>query len=110
MPEWITKYWIEWIFGIGIAALTALYRRLNAQLTKERAEAQALRDGMRSLLKRQIEMDCEAAIKDGWCSSTKKNTITDMYQSYHALGGNSGTTSIYDQMMGLSNTEPTVHA
>lgn len=106
MPEWITKYWIEWIFGVGIAILTWLYKTLSAQLARERAEAQALRDGMRSLLKRQIEMDCEAAIKEGWCSVNRKNVISDMYSSYHALGGNSGTTQIYDQMMGLSSVAP----
>lgn len=99
--EWIVKYWIEWAFGLLIAALTAYCRHISKALKKEKDEHKALRDGMRSLLKRNIIEDCEKAISDGYCSAATKDTIEDMYESYHALGGNGVVTRLKDQMLDL---------
>lgn len=101
MPEWIAKYWLQWLFGIVIAGLTAYCKHLSGLVKRERAEQKALRDGMRSLLKRQIILDCETAVKDGFCPAAVKDTIEDMYNSYHALGGNGVVTSLKEQMMKL---------
>lgn len=101
MPEWIVKYWVEWVFGIITAGLLAYIRHLSKQIKQERLEQQALRDGMRSLLRRQIIFDCESAIKDGFCPASNKDTIEDMYKSYHALGGNGVVTNLKAQMMNL---------
>lgn len=102
MPEWIVKYWVEWFFGLLIAAIGVYSRHIAKQVQKERAEQKALRDGMRSLLRRQIIADCEHAIAEGYCPTATKDTIEDMYQSYHALGGNGVVTGLKDQTMNLS--------
>lgn len=101
MPEWIVKYWSEWIFGIVATGLVAYIRHLSRQIKQERKEQQALRDGMRSLLRRQIIADCESAISDGFCPTAQKDTIEDMYNSYHALGGNGVVTHLKAQTMNL---------
>lgn len=101
MPEWIVKYWIEWLFGVLIAAIAAYSKHLSAQVKKERDEQKALRDGMRSLLRRQIILDCEQSVLDGFCDTKRKDTIEDMYNSYHALGGNGVVTSLKAQVMNL---------
>ena len=101
MPGWIVEYWGEWIFGIVTAGLVAYIRHLSKQIKQERKEQQALRDGMRSLLRRQIIVDCEYAIKEGYCPASNKDTIDDMYNSYHALGGNGVVTQLKDHMMTL---------
>lgn len=101
MVDFIIKYWIQWLFGLLIAALGAYTKYLSGVIKREKAEQKALRDGMRSLLRRQIIMDCESAIKEQYCPAATKDTIEDMYQSYHALGGNGVVTSIKDQMMAL---------
>ena len=105
MYEWIVKYWIEWAFGLLIAALTAYCRHLSKALKKEKDEHKALRDGMRSLLKRNIIADCEDALSEGYCPTTTKDTIQDMYKSYHALGGNGTVTKLVDQLMDLPTLE-----
>lgn len=105
MPEWITKYWIEWLFGLLSAGIIAYIRKLSKQVKQERAEQKALRDGMRSLLRRQIVADCEQAMKEGFCGTATKDTIEDMYNSYHALGGNGVVTRLKAQTMNL----PTVN-
>ena len=105
MPDWIAKYWLEWLFGLVIAAIGAYSRHIAKQVRKEREEQKALRDGMRSLLRRQIIADCESAISEGYCPTARKDTIEDMYQSYHALGGNGVVTGLKDQTMNLSTVK-----
>ena len=50
MPEWITKYWIEWVFGLLIAGLGWIVKTLSKRLKVQQAENKALRDGVKSLL------------------------------------------------------------
>ena len=99
MPEWVVKYWVEWVFGLVVAGLAWCVKHLSSKVKAERKarealerqaqeETEALKDGMRSLLRRQILLDCETAQAAGWCDSTKKGTIQDMYDAYHGLGGN----------------------
>ncbi len=106
MPEWVSKYWVEWVFGIIAAGLTWVVNQLRRRIKKEQEENQALRDGIRALLKVSIENECQRCQRDKWCGPTKRATITDMYASYKALGGNSGTTSIVEQTLDLPAVEP----
>ena len=106
MPEWITKYWLEWLFGAALAVLTALWRSVSARLKQQQAENQALREGMRSLLRSQIVDQCERALRDGWCGARLRDTINDLYTSYHTLGGNGTVTAIVEQAMRLPAVEP----
>ena len=101
MPEWITKYWIEWVFGLLIAALGYVVKTLSGRVKRQTAEYDALRNGMRSLLRSQIVDSCERAMKDGYCGTRLRDTINDLYDSYHALGGNGTVTSLVQQTMGL---------
>ena len=101
MPEWITRYWVEWVFGLAIGCMGAALRQLSKKLRETKAANDAVRDGLRSLLRRQVIEDCEASIRDGYCPATKKDTISDMYNSYHALGGNGTVTQLVHEMMSL---------
>ncbi len=110
MPEWIVKYWVEWVFGLAIAGMGWILKRLNTKMKTEKAaredlakkaadENKALKDGMKSLLRRQILIDCEAAQTQGWCNSTKKQTIQEMHTAYQGLGGNGVVTSAVNQVI-----------
>ena len=101
MPEWISKYWVEWAFGLIAAGVAGYVKHLSAQVKKERAEQKALRDGMRSLLRRQLILDCEQSIRENFCSTAQKDTIEDMYDAYHALGGNGVVSHLMAQTMNL---------
>ena len=106
MPEWVSKYWIEWVFGLLIAALTWIVKRLSTRIRKEQEQNQALRDGMKALLKVNIEKECERCQRDGWCGSVKRGTISDMFGAYRGLGGNGGTKSMVEQTLALPSVEP----
>lgn len=106
LPDWITKYWVEWIFGIIATALTVIVKRISGRLKKAQAENKALRDGMKSLLKAKIIDCCERAQADGWCGSRLRDTINDMYASYLALDGNGTVPGIVEQTMKLPAVRP----
>lgn len=101
MPEWIAKYWLEWLFGVVIAFLSGYCRHLSTVIKKEKKEQRALRDGMRSLLRGKIIEDCEKSIAKGYCSAMDKATIDDMYEAYHSLGGNGTVSALHNQLMEL---------
>ena len=106
MPEWISRYWVEWLFGIVIAGMTWAIKRLSTRIKKEQAENKALRDGMKSLLRINLERECERCQRDEWCGPVKRSTIVDMYASYTGLGGNGGITSLVEQTLALPAVEP----
>ena len=106
MVEWVSKYWLEWVFGMLIAALTVIVKRISSRLKREQAENKALREGMRSLLRAKIIDNCERAMRDGWCGARLRDTISDLYESYHALGGNGTVTTLVEQAMRLPAIEP----
>ena len=97
MPDWISKWWITWLFGVVTAILSGAYARLSHKFKKDREasrmkaeqdakEMKALKDGMRSILRRQIIYDCEQALNDKFCPVDKKRSIEDMYNSFEAFG------------------------
>lgn len=110
MPEWIVKYWVEELFGLVVAVLTFVVRSLHKRLKAVKAladeekrqreeENKAIKDGMRSLLRRQILIDCETAQSKGFCDPMNKGTIEEMYHAYHALGGNGVVSSAVKQVI-----------
>ena len=110
MPEWVVKYWVEELFGLVIAGMGCLLKGLYGKLKKERKAREemariaeektvALENGMRALLRRQILIDCENAQANGWCDARKKETINEMYNAYHSLGGNGVVSSAVSQVI-----------
>lgn len=106
MPEWIAKYWLEWVFGILIAVLTWVVKTMSNRLKKQQTEYDAIRDGMRSLLRGQIISISERVLHDGWCGIPLRDSISDMYASYHSLGGNGAVTSVVEQVAKLPAVKP----
>ena len=106
MPEWITKYWIEWVFGLVVAGLAWIVKRLFSRLKKEQEQNQALRDGMKALLRVNLEKECERCQRDGWCGAVKRGIIADMFGAYTGLGGNGGTKTLVEQTLSLPAVEP----
>lgn len=112
MPEWVVKYWVEWAFGLVVAGIGFVAKHLSGRIKKERearealakqaaAETAALKEGMKSLLRRQILADCKEAVIIGYCDETSRDTITAMYDAYHGLGGNGSVTDAYNSMRAL---------
>lgn len=86
MWEWIGKYWLEALFGVIVAGLSAGYARLAKKLKKERAKNEAIENGLKGILRIQIIDTYDKCVSNGRkISITRKDAIGEVYRSYVAL-------------------------
>lgn len=86
MWEWIGKYWLEALFGVIVAGLSAGYARLAKKLKKERAKNEAIENGLKGILRIQIIDTYDKVVSNGRkISITRKDAIGEVYRSYVAL-------------------------
>ena len=103
MWEFILKYWLEFVFGIIVAALSAAYGHLASKFKAEKAKNAAIENGLRGILRIQI-LDtydkCMAEEKS--ITVSRKDAIVSIYQSYVALGNGKEDDTIkglYEEIM-----------
>ena len=113
MPDWITRYWVEWLFGIVAALAAASYRRVSKHMRHARRQDKALDDGMRALLRDRIISACDHYFEKGYAPVYARENITGMYEAYHSLGGDGIVTDMVRRAMelpykkgGEEHTEP----
>lgn len=113
MPDWITRYWVEWLFGIVAALAAASYRRVSKHMRHARRQDKALDDGMRALLRDRIISACGHYFEKGYAPVYARENISSMYEAYHSLGGDGIVTDMVRQAMelpykkgGEEHTEP----
>ena len=87
MWDFILKYWLEFLFGIIVAALSASYARLSNRFKQEKAKNAAIESGLRGILRIQILDTYDKCVADGMTISiSRKDAVVSIYQSYVALG------------------------
>ena len=101
MPEWIARYWMEWLFGIMAALAAASYRRISKHMRHTQKKDRALDDGMRALLRDRIISACDHYFEKGYAPVYARENITSMYDAYHSLGGDGIVTDMVRQTMEL---------
>lgn len=94
MPEWITKYWIQWLFGILTAGIAAVYRKIT---TKSR-EQEAIKLGVQALLRDRIVQSYNHYTEKGYCPIYAMENVEELYEQYHALGGNGTVTELVERL------------
>ncbi len=100
MQEFIVKYWLEFLFGLITAGLSAGYAHLSKRLKAERNKNQAIENGLRDLLRIQILDNYDQCVSAGnVISVSRKDALDSAYQSYHALGGNGTITRVHEEIM-----------
>lgn len=95
MWDFVVKYWLEFLFGMIVAALSASYASLVRKFKAEKAKNQAIENGLRGILRIQILDTYDRCVADGrTISVSRKDAIVSIYQSYIALGDGSGDDTI----------------
>lgn len=102
---WVTAHWVEWQFAVIAGALGVLYKRLSRKMRESKAEQDALLEGMRSQLKDRIIQSYNYRHDKGYCPIYARETIDEMYDAYHKLGGN-GTITDQVKMLHTFPTDP----
>ena len=87
MWDFVMKYWIEFVFGLIVAGLSAAYGRLEKKFKAEKAKNAAIESGLRGILRIQILDTYDRCLASGRkISVSRKDAIVSIYQSYCALG------------------------
>jgi len=82
--DYIIKYWLEFAFGLIVAGMGFVYRKIDCKLQ----EQEALKMGMQALLRDRIIQAFNYHIEKGYCHIHDKDNINNLYNQYHVLGGN----------------------
>ena len=102
MWEFVAKYWIEFLFGLIVAALSAGYAKISKRLKDEKVRNQAIENGVRDILRMQILDTYDRCKAAGSISVSRKDAIDSAYNSYHALGGNGTITQVHNELMAMT--------
>ena len=105
MPEWIVKYWVQWLFGLIAAALGLAYKRLAEKVKAQEDERKAIKAGMLAILHDRLYQACTFYIGQGSIDTAGLKNLEYIYNAYHALGGNGTGTELYNRAKALTIKE-----
>ncbi len=93
---------ITMIFAIATAGSSALYAWVVHRHKKDKAEQDAIRDGIMAILHDRIfQAAHHYCDEQGWCSLDDKKNIEYLYKPYAALHGNGTGKTAYEAIMAL---------
>lgn len=101
VPDWIVKYWAEWLFGIISAGLIAGYKKLSKKIKCKTEEDKAIKDGLLAILHDHLYQACNCYLSKGCIDSDSLKNVEYLYNAYHALGGNGTGTVLYQKICNL---------
>ena len=104
--DFLVKYWLETLFGLIIAGLSAAYTHLAKKFKAEKKKNAAIESGLRGILRIQILDTYDRCVADGRrISVSRKDAVVSIYQSYIALGdGDTDDTirQLYDELVHMT--------
>ncbi len=95
----LKEYWLTWV--CGLLASTAL---AWAKLLSRRQKAS--RNALKSLLRQSIIQAYDKYMEREWIPIYAIESVNEMYEDYHALGGNGTIKGLVEQLRKLPNKAP----
>lgn len=105
LKAFIVKYWLETLFGLIIAGIGAAYKFLSRKVQKQNCDQEALRHGTLALLRSEIIKNYDNYISRQWIPIYGMENVLELYDAYHALGGNGTITKLVDELRELPSKE-----
>lgn len=105
MQEWL-KAIIAVLGSVAAAGIAAAARRFSARRKRLKQRQDAVEEGLRGLLHDRIHeryYECEAK---GFADVRDRENMEQLYEPYHALGGNGTGTDLYDRLRELPTFPP----
>ena len=99
MGDFIAAYWQEGLFLAFVAFFAAAYKKLH----KEVCDQKNIKDGMLALLRSEIIRSYEKYRDQEWIPIYAMENVLEMYDAYHALGGNGTMTKLVDELKELQS-------
>lgn len=102
MEDFITKYWLQVLFGLVTTIMGALLRKLNKKVNQQ----ESIKLGVQALLRDRIIEKYDKAIEDGYCPIHIRESLMEMAKQYHNLDGNGVVNTLMDKVQYLPTTPP----
>ena len=100
--NYVSANWVIWLFAVFTAVMGWGYRQIAKGLRDERQRNAAVAEGVRALLRDRIIQAYNHYYSDyGYCPIYALENIEEMYNQYHALGGNGKITKLVEQLRTL---------
>ena len=100
--NYVSANWVMWLFSAFIGLLGLGYRQIAKGLKDERRHNAAVALGVQALLRDRIIQAYNHYYSDyGYCPIYALENIEEMYNQYHALGGNGTITKLVEQLRTL---------
>ena len=99
--DWITEYWVEWLFGILGAVLIGLFKHLSKRLKQENIEQEAIKAGLQALLRAQMVNDYNHYSEKGFAPIYARDNFQNCWLQYEKLGENGVMADIHDKFLKL---------
>lgn len=101
MIAFIEEYWLGFLFGICVSALTAGVKYISTRKKKKVEEQALIKDGLLAILHDRLYQCCNFHIRNGEIADEDLKNVEYIYKSYHALGGNGTGTELYKRTQKL---------
>lgn len=97
MRTFIINYWAQFLFSSCLGVLSFVVKLMFTRLKR----LSLVEHGMQALLKDRIIQAYNHTIKQGYCPIYSLESILDMYEQYHSLGGNGTITRLVAEIQQL---------
>jgi len=97
MPEWVTKYWVEFAFGLITTGMGFVIRKLGKKVN----EQEAIKLGVQALLRDRIIQAYNHYMEKGFCPIYGRESVLQLAEQYYNLGGNGVVHDLMDKLMEL---------
>ena len=102
MKEFIVQYWLVFAFGLLTTGAGIWCKRINKRVCNQKT----VQRGTQALLRNQIIHNYEKYTDKEWMPLYARENVVEMYNSYHALGGNGAMTDLVEELRGLPSFPP----
>ena len=99
--DFIIEYWVEFLFGVLAAGLTAVLSTGYHRLAKKVEEQENVKDGILAILHDRLYQLCQYYLAQGAITPNALKNVEYLYRSYHSLGGNGTGTELYTRVTKL---------
>lgn len=101
MIEFITTYWLEFLFGIISSAFALSFKTLTKKFKQQASRQKALEQGVQALLRNELIRRYREYETKGEITILDKENISHMYEEYKNLGGNGTVAKMYEEILEL---------
>lgn len=101
MTDFIVKHWLTVAFGLVTTGFAAAYRHLAKRLKSDKAENEAVKEGVKALLADRLIQLHNLYTDRGYCPIYAKQNAESLYKAYHDLGGNGTMTDLYNRVLAM---------